>query len=269
MPCTSPIKVATEKGRIHVRCKQCLQCRILKHSQLRSRMKLELLMASSAQFLTLTYEDVPEKLEYTDIQIFLRALRKENRKKGNPLPIRYFCVGEYGEQSGRGHYHLAIYNHQRFALGQSDIEQWPHGHAFTGTLTNSAANYIGRYSMKFMFEEDTENPPFAHWSLKPALGAPGMRYIVDYMANNSIPIPENFNHLQMDGESYFLDQAMLDIATERFKQYGIHYKRKPALALEVDRIEKLIIDEPFKAKLFRQEMLEEDRAKYMKLKGTL
>ena len=269
MPCTSPIKVATEKGRIHVRCKQCLQCRILKHSQLRSRMKLEHLMASSGQFLTLTYEDAPEKLEYTDLQTFLRKLRKHNRKEGNPLPIRYFCVGEYGERSGRGHYHLALFNHLKLNGGQSDIEQWPHGHVFTGTLTNSSVNYIGRYSMKFMFEEDTEHPPFAHWSLKPALGAPGMRYIVDYMANNSIPIPENFNHLSMDGEDYFLDQAMLDIATERFKQHGIHYKRKPSLALEVDRIEKLIIDDGVGNKLFRMEMSEEDRAKYMNMKGKL
>lgn len=226
-------------------------------------------MASSSQFLTLTYQDAPEKLGYIDLQIFLRALRRENRKAQNHLPIRYFCVGEYGEQSGRGHYHLALYNHRPFSEGRSDIALWPHGHAFTGTLTSSAASYIGRYAMKFMFEEDTDQKPFARWSLKPALGATGMRYIVDYMARNSIPIPENFNHLEMDGESYFLDKAMLDTAEKRFELHGIKYRRKPSLALMAERIQTVILNEPLSDKLFRQEMSEEDRKKYMLLKGKL
>ena len=269
MPCTSPIKIASDKGKMHVRCKQCLQCRILKHSQLRSRMILEKLMVSSAQFLTLTYEDAPEKLDYTHIQTFLRKLRKQSRNEGCRLPIRYFCVGEYGEKSGRGHYHLALYNHRSLATGQSHIEQWPHGHAFTGTLTNSAASYIGRYSMKFMFEEDSDHPPFARWSLKPALGACGMRYIVDYMAKNSIRIPENFNQMEFNGDMLFLDKAMLDVAKERFEQHGIKFRTATPLELEQERLETLRLDEGVGNKIFRMELKEEDRAKYFKLKGSL
>ena len=55
----------------------------------------------------LTPEDIAEILLYTDVQKFLKRLRKAYRGK-----LRYFVAGEYGEQTARPHYHMILYGWQ-------------------------------------------------------------------------------------------------------------------------------------------------------------
>ena len=55
-------------------------------------------------------EKRPESVQtllYTDIQKFLKRLRKAYRGK-----LRYFVAGEYGEQTARPHYHMILYGWQ-------------------------------------------------------------------------------------------------------------------------------------------------------------
>ena len=63
-------------------------------------------------FITLTYKDdqLPENnsLDYTHWQKFIRSLKKRNNGK----TIRYFAVGEYGDQRGRPHFHALLFNHR-------------------------------------------------------------------------------------------------------------------------------------------------------------
>ena len=63
-------------------------------------------------FITLTYKEdqLPENnsLDYTHWQKFIRSLKKRNKGK----TIRYFAVGEYGDQRGRPHFHALLFNHR-------------------------------------------------------------------------------------------------------------------------------------------------------------
>lgn len=101
-------------------------------------------------FVTLTYSDenVPNELKPSHLKRFIKKLRKIV----DPVKFRYFGVGEYGEQSERPHYHLAI-----FGLGSihSDaIEKaWtfqgePIGFIMVGSLNKDSARYIAGYCIK-------------------------------------------------------------------------------------------------------------------------
>lgn len=103
-------------------CGQCLGCRIKTSRDWANRMMLEMPYASSAWFLTLTYDDdhIPVSemldsetgeivehatLDKKELQKFIKRLRK---KFGDG--IRYYAVGEYGSKTMRPHYHAIIWN---------------------------------------------------------------------------------------------------------------------------------------------------------------
>lgn len=140
-------------------------------------------------FLTLTYEDdkLPSdnSVSPREIQLFLKRLRKTL-----PTPIRYFAVGEYGDQTGRPHYHLALFGHPNCRRGITqhfrdnrpccDIctntqNAWGLGGIKLGTLTLQSAQYIAGYINKKMTKPDDFRlegrlPEFARMSLRPGLG---------------------------------------------------------------------------------------------------
>lgn len=68
-----------------------------------------------SSFVTLTYAEafVPRglrdapTLELGHLQGFIRSLRKRDKA----IKVRYFACGEYGERSGRPHYHLALFGY--------------------------------------------------------------------------------------------------------------------------------------------------------------
>lgn len=117
MMCVKPIRIYKNLDRLlfpdglEVPCGKCVACRIAKRKEWSMRMLHELDSWDKAMFLTLTYSDdklpLNGSLVKKDFQKFIKRLRKvlsyENRK------IRYFACGEYGEQSGRPHYHAIIF----------------------------------------------------------------------------------------------------------------------------------------------------------------
>lgn len=242
MPCTSPIDVKTPDGhKITVRCKQCLNCRILKNSALRLRALLEHQHAVSAQFVTLTYrtEELPETPTCRDIQNFLKRLRFWNKKAGNSVPIRYLYVGEYGTKSGRFHWHILIFNSLDWDTENLHIRQWPHGHVHIGTVTPSSISYTVQYTMKFDLKGEAK--PLSNWSQQPPLGAPGIIYICEYLMKSGCPIPELFNTLQIEGKKYWLDTAMRDLAGKYFASQGLLLPTKSATYLSVLREQKILM----------------------------
>lgn len=103
-----------------------------------------------------------ESLKKSDLRKFIHRLYKDTRKKTS-TKIRYYAVGEYGENTQRPHFHAAIYGedftddrypwrkspsgHQLYR--SSTLEKlWPHGAAEIGDLTFESAAYIARYIMK-------------------------------------------------------------------------------------------------------------------------
>jgi hypothetical protein len=143
-------------------------------------------------FLTLTYDDehLPKTeeglptLQPRDLQLFLKRYRKVMPK------IRFFAVGEYGDQSARPHYHLAVFggvpcssgigssNFSRSCCPSCDTTRavWGLGLTHQGLLTVQSARYIAGYVTKKMTAADDprlngRHPEFARMSNRPGIGA--------------------------------------------------------------------------------------------------
>lgn len=156
-------------------CGQCLPCRINKQREWVARLQLELATAPAAAFVTLTYDDehLPEgeELQKRDVQLWLKRLRKITE----PRKIRYFLVGEYGEEFGRPHYHAILF-------GVSGVEShllvnsWTLGFVHVGTVGPGALSYVCGYVLKKMTKASNpllegRPPEFTLMSRKPGIGA--------------------------------------------------------------------------------------------------
>lgn len=145
-------------------------------------------------FVTLTYSDTllpltPEgrsTLRAKDAQDWLKRLRKMIE----PSRIRYYLVGEYGDESQRPHYHAAVFNLPTCRAGQTNYSRaglrccsscelvrksWPHGNIYLGNLGVESAQYICGYVTKKMTMRDDarldgREPEFARMSLVPGIG---------------------------------------------------------------------------------------------------
>lgn len=175
MLCKSPYMIG---GTAPARCGSCLPCRFATRRLWTHRLLLESLKHESSCFVTLTYnrENEPQgmTLVKSDPQDWLKRLRS----KIEPLKVRYYLVGEYGDQTQRPHYHLAL-----FGLGpehQSLLEEtWKLGHVHSAELNWKTAQYICGYVTKKMTKKDDPRlkgraPEFASMSLKPGIGATAM-----------------------------------------------------------------------------------------------
>lgn len=145
-------------------------------------------------FVTLTYDDenIPggnnyATLQRSDLTNFLKRLRDAIK----PARIRYFGVGEYGDETDRPHYHLAIFGFPTCSRGGTsrterrkaccepcDLIQrtWGLGLIHVGTLAIESAQYIAGYVTKKMTMRDDprlygRDPEFAAMSLRPGIGA--------------------------------------------------------------------------------------------------
>lgn len=184
---------------------QCLQCRIRKQKQLTWRAILEDRMCSGAEFWTLTYRDAPETGGWKDFSDFLKRYRMTQvRKLGNRLPIRFLGCGEYGEKSGRFHYHALLWN-TRPVPEDLLTRLWPHGFVYIGTVTPSSIRYTARYTLKFGTKGKFA---VANWSKSPALGDPGMRELVRSLKRHGHQLQGIPSYMSHDGKLWPMDEAM-------------------------------------------------------------
>jgi len=144
---------------------------------------LEATRHAENSFVTLTYapEHLPESgsLVPKDLQDFLKRLRFNL----SPDKIRYYAVGEYGDETFRPHYHLAL-----FGCGSSRADtitaSWGLGIVDVGSLTLQSAQYIAGYVTKKMTSADDPRldgryPEFARMSLRPGIGAEAMADVAE------------------------------------------------------------------------------------------
>ncbi len=188
MPCFTPLKGYKneisgawqyQKGgaaqKLEVACNSCLGCRIDHSIMWAIRIVHESFLHLDDQgnsWLTLTYRDAtdctPEQyargqyipadysLRPSDVQKFIRALRKQNKDH----KIRYFYCGEYGDL-GRPHYHVCLFNHSFNDLQIFKDEEglitytsptlekvWPHGFSTCAELNFHTASYTAGYCFK-------------------------------------------------------------------------------------------------------------------------
>lgn len=174
-------------------CGQCLPCRINRRRIWSHRICLEASQYSDNCFMTLTYDDenLPEdgSLDPLALTLFLKRLRKWfNNSYGRK--IRYFGVGEYGDQSNRPHYHLALFGFPNCERGRTLQRRggrcchycdtvrslWGKGRVELACLEPASASYVAGYVTKKLTRHDDErlsgrHPEFARMSNRPGIGA--------------------------------------------------------------------------------------------------
>lgn len=169
---------------------------------------LEALEHEKKCFLTLTFDDehLPKdgSLRVEHYQKFLKDLRE----RLPPKAIRFFFVGEYGEESGRPHYHAILFgyppcpffNYKGCRLKYCEtcrfIEKiWGKGFVSLGDVNKDSLSYVAGYVTKKMTHaedkctEKCTHPPlngrfpeFARMSLKPGIGGNTIPKFLDMLA---------------------------------------------------------------------------------------
>ncbi|AXL15637.1 replication initiator protein [Microviridae sp.] len=206
-------------------CGQCLPCRINKKRMWTGRIVLESMCHSKTAFITLTYapEFLPDNgsLIPKHLTDFLKRVRYYLEKEGRKM--RYFAVGEYGDQTKRPHYHIAL-----FGIDYTEREliekSWKFGIIDMGRdtgVTPDSASYIAGYVTKKMtngdglawngYDPELMLPEFTRMSRMPAIGsgastlmAEQFEGLCEYVAlHGDVP-----SQLNVSGKNYPLDATM-------------------------------------------------------------
>ena len=237
MQCISPVYLS-QIGRM-VPCGKCSACRVNYSTMWSTRLTQELAYHKSALFLTLTYNN--KHLIYSVVtqhptlykrhwQLFVKRLRKRlgNRK------ISYFCSGEYGETTGRPHYHAIIFGLSNKECDRKLIREcWPLcdevGRHF-GSVTYDSCRYVSDYILKYpksrddkkMWSDNAMEPPFSVIS-----NGIGLKYALDHKdaIERSISVPNDKGH-KVPLPRYYADKLGLQRKTSVKHYLKILYKYK-------------------------------------------
>ena len=203
MPCERPF---TRAG-LQLPCGKCMPCRLARRRLWVTRQRLEATSHGDNCFVTLTYKDseLPDGLSLSPGH--LRDFLKRVRDRVAPVRIRFFGVGEYGDQTERPHYHLSIFGisghtdrvGRRFRYwGFADeIERaWGLGQTFTVPFSDLTARYVAGYTVKKMTAKDDwrllgRHPEFARMSNRPGLGVPAIRKLAQTISSTGFGMQAN------------------------------------------------------------------------------
>lgn len=185
-------------------CGNCLGCRQNRAQAWALRCQLEFQQHTSAVFTTLTYNDEnnPVTLSKTDLQAFLKRLRKATDAR-----LRFFAAGEYGETTHRAHYHAIIYGMSEREASRLE-KAWQKGHVRTYPATPANIAYTAGYCSKKIGyqryphlrvdpttgEEYEWQPPFIQMSRRPGIGAQARQFIQSWRLfavkdGHKMPVP--------------------------------------------------------------------------------
>lgn len=191
-------------------CGQCMPCRFNRRRIWTHRLMLEAADHDSSCFVTLTYDPgkVPEN--GTLRPDHLRDWLKRFRRRIEPVRVRYFACGEYGDRNGLPHYHVAVFGWPPCQLlrprGVCPCtsctvvgETWGFGFVFVGTLEQASAAYVCGYVTKKMTSSSDPRlrgryPEFSRMSLKPGIGADAMWSVASEMMRYDAEVPTSLHH---------------------------------------------------------------------------
>ena len=113
------------------------------------RLQYEYKKSNFAQFITLTYSEdfIPQNgyLVKADLQNFFKRYRKAlNAKIKDPLPLKYFACGEYGDTTDRPHYHAILFNPEINIVENT----WKKGAVHYGPVNDATIMYTLKYMVK-------------------------------------------------------------------------------------------------------------------------
>lgn len=205
-------------------CGQCIGCRLDYSRKWADRLMMEAKHHEHSWFVTLTYSDdhlpfagrsdpeTGELLEYVptlrkrDVQLFMKSLRKAIE----PLKVRFYAAGEYGDKSFRPHYHLILFGldlddlkfyklndlSQPYYTSELLSNAWhDKGYVVVSPATYETMLYTARYVTKKLkgfervfYQQAGIEPPFSLMSRKP--GIAGDSFSFDLMQYDNIMLPQ-------------------------------------------------------------------------------
>lgn len=174
MVCSKPFFLKNQG--FYVPCGKCLGCRINTRGAWVTRMVLESSNYHNTTFLTLTYDDENLPINGDLVPSQLTSWLKRFRKSIDPLKVRYFACGEYGEKFGRPHYHAILFGVDSITTTFHASKTWTFGHVYAVPATIETMSYVGGYVAKKIMrlqKNDAERdrvPEFCRTSRKPGLG---------------------------------------------------------------------------------------------------
>lgn len=161
-----------------VPCGKCPACRVNQQRQWAARIMMEWATHHTfSWFVTLTYDD--EHLPLTPDGLPTLQKKKTRKWLVNQFPVigafRYYLVGEYGDKTGRPHYHLAVFpeSYSQIALL---TERWKQGFTSAYEMSENRALYLAKYTTKKLAKtankrlEDGVEPEFRTSSGRPPIG---------------------------------------------------------------------------------------------------
>lgn len=232
---------------IELPCGQCVGCRLERSRQWAMRCIHEAQTHEENCFITLTFNEEelfkrerPLSIDVREFQKFMKRLRKKYPNKN----IRYMHAGEYGDKSGRPHYHAILFgidfndkklytirNSHRLYTSQTLDTVWGFGFTSIGDVTFESAAYVARYCMKKItgdvalskyqvFDEDTgeilydRDPEYATMSKNPAVGKAwfeqfkGDVYPKDYVTINGRKMkpPKYYDKMLEKSDPFMFDE---------------------------------------------------------------
>lgn len=156
MECLKMITVRHGENVHTVPCGKCAYCLVNKRSQWMFRVHHEMRnQMHKGYFLTLTYSEKYVartasgrlSLRFRDVQLYLKQLRKAK------YYVKYICVGEYGGQTHRPHYHMLLWTD---APPEKLQELWFRGSIQFGSLTMQSAMYTLKYIIQPKVKNEDE-----------------------------------------------------------------------------------------------------------------
>lgn len=177
-------------------CGQCLPCRINRGRQWTWRQYLESLCHDDgSSFVTLTYSRAHIRGDWSLDPIHLRNFLKRIRYFIAPRKLRFFAVGEYGEDNLRPHYHVSLFGmspytrHNGVLFADLVSKAWPYGFSSCYEFNEATAQYTCGYITKKLRDRNDNRewnyPEFARMSLKPGLGSGAMQVLANDLLRNA------------------------------------------------------------------------------------
>lgn len=182
---------------------------------------LEAMSHGDNAFVTLTYEDDNVRsLVPKDPQDWLKRIRKAVE----PIRLRYYLVGEYGDLSERPHYHVALFGYPSCTNANNNFRTrfdrsgkvhccshcellsrtWGLGRIDNGSLTTESAQYIAGYVTKKMTAKDDprldgRHPEFGRMSLRPGIGVNSLHEVASTLMEFNLDktqddVPSSLRH---------------------------------------------------------------------------
>lgn len=240
-------------------CGKCVNCRLEFSRGWAVRCVHESKMHSANMFITLTYDNfhLPSNgtLEPREFTLFMKRLYAYFFRKFG-VRIRYYGCGEYGDATGRAHYHALVFGarmHDQvfysvtpsgdniYTSAALDLI-WGKGGCKIGEVNYKTAAYVARYVMKKVdgakrdaghyctYDGDgvisERHPEFSRMSRRPGIGAL-------YYAKYGHEI-RNHDNIIMDGRPS-PSIRYYDLLTEKFdlkRYHAIKHAREPSTVAE-------------------------------------